>query len=233
MAKFINSSNTNNTSVTGVSTVSASKQQIAEVKSKINIPMYFYSIIVPQLGSYYDIYPVDFDNKIVVCCPLHDEDTPSCRYYEDTNSFYCFGCQRGGDVVALHRYFAEKMNGVKPSYEEAVSFLYQYFIKGRETETFIDASKQKIDTGKLNSDADIVKFNIYRVNLEKSISFDNKLKQEVKEQLWEILDNLDCLLDKNMIKTDDAEKFLKAKVKELVTVDSYYVQMKPKNTHVD
>lgn len=228
MAKFI-TNNQNNTSSSGVSNISASKQMIAEVKSKVTIPMYFYSIIVPQLGSYYDTYPVDFDNKIVVCCPLHDEDTPSCRYYVNTESFYCFGCQKGGDVVALHRYFAEKLNGTKPEYEEAISFLYQYFVKGRESQTFIDESKQKLSTSneRLNTDAEIVKFNIYRYNLEKSISFDDKLKSEIKQQLWELLDNIDCLLSQNKIKADEAEKYIKQKVKELITVDSYYKQIKP------
>lgn len=221
MGKFINTdvNNTNsNQSSLGVQSVSASKQMIADVKSKITIPMYFYNIIVPQLGSYYDNYPVNFDNKIVVCCPLHDEDTPSCRYYEETNSFYCFGCRRGGDTIALHRYFAEKMDGTKPEYEEAVVFLYNYFIKGREQETFIVSTQSK--DVKLNSDEDLVKFNIYRYNLEDSISFDTTLRLEVKEQLWEILDNIDVLLSKDIIKATDAEKYIKKKVKELINVDS-------------
>ena len=67
--------------------LSIMKQRKAEVLAKVSIPMYFYNVIVPQLGDYYDLYPVDFDSKPVVCCPLHDEDTPSFRYYEDTNSF--------------------------------------------------------------------------------------------------------------------------------------------------
>ena len=200
------------------------------VKSRITIPMYFYNIIVPQLGSYYDVYPVDFDNKIVVCCPLHDEDTPSCRYYEETNSFYCFGCQKGGDVISLHRYFAEKMNGAKPEYDEAVAFLYQYFIQGRETSNFIDVTKQKIGGNeRLNNDKDIVKFNVYRVNLERSISFDSALSLDIKKQLWELLDNIDCLIDKNLMTVADAEKTIKQKVKELITPGSYSVKMLPKS----
>lgn len=214
-----------NESVNGISKVSISNKQIAEVKSKITIPMYFYNIIVPQLGSYYDTYPVDFDNKVVVCCPLHDEDTPSCRYYEETNSFYCFGCQRGGDVIALHRYFAEKQNGTKPEYDEAVAFLYKYFIEGRETETFIVPVSTSMNERK-NTDADIVKFNVYRVNIEKSITYDRSIRMEVKEQFWEILDNIDCLLTKDLIKADDAEKYIKAKVRELITPDAMIQHMK-------
>ncbi|MBO5389158.1 MAG: hypothetical protein J6A59_13695 [Lachnospiraceae bacterium] len=188
--------------------------------------MYFYNVILPQMGSYYDNYPVDFDQKIVVCCPLHDEDTPSCRYYESTNSFYCFGCQKGGDVVQLHRYFAEKMNGTMPDRDEAIAFLYNYFIKGRESESFIQVTQ--IAQEKLNTDKDIVKFNFYRYNLEQSISFDNTLKQEIKEQLWSLLDNIDLLLSLDKIKAVEAEKLLKDKVKELITFDSNIKKIKYK-----
>lgn len=191
-----------------------------EVKSKISIPMYFYRIIVPQLGSYYDNYPVDFDNKIVVCCPLHDEDTPSCRYYEETNSFYCFGCGRGGDVIQLHRYFAEKLNGTLPTRDESVAFIYNYFIKGNESETFVDLASQHLPKEKLNTDKDIVKLNFYRFNLEKSISFDRTLKDDVKKQLWEALDMVDLLLSKDMVKTSEAEAYLKKTVSELITIDA-------------
>lgn len=193
----------------------------ASVKANVTVPMYFYNIIIPQLGSYFDNYPVNFDNDPRACCPLHDEDTPSFRYYEDTNSFYCFGCQKGGDVVNLHMYFAEKMNGKKPTRDEAIAFLYQYFVKGHESETFIDKASQTIGgTEKLNTDKQIVKFNIYRVNLENSITFDRNIDIGVKEQLWRELDTIDMLLSKDLIKADNAEKYLKDKVRELITKDA-------------
>ena len=101
MARFIQQ--TGQPSGSGnIRSVSEIKMMATEVKNKVTIPMYFYRIIVPQLGSYYDNYPVNFDAKIVVCCPLHDEDTPSFRYYEATSSFYCF-CSRYGQVIhCLH-----------------------------------------------------------------------------------------------------------------------------------
>ncbi len=36
-------------------------------------------------------------------CPLHDEKTPSFYLYTRTNSFYCYGCHTGGDVIRLTR----------------------------------------------------------------------------------------------------------------------------------
>jgi len=189
---------------------------VAEIKSKTTIPQYFYQIILPQMGNYYSDYPIEFESRVVNCCPLHDEDTPSCRYYEDTNSFYCFGCQRGGDIIALHRYFTERMNGTKPSYREAVEFLYNYFIAGKETEEFLNVNIGKASEEKLNSDNDIVKFNIYRVNLEKAITFDRNLSLDTKIIFWDLLDNIDLLLSKNEIRTTDAEEYLRNKVKELI-----------------
>lgn len=210
--------NVGNQGSKSVKSVNASKFEYSEVKNKVSIPMYFYNIIVPQLGSYYDLYPVDFDQKIVVCCPIHDEDTPSFRYYESTSSFYCFGCQRGGDIVELHRYFAEKLNGTRPDRDEAVAFLYTYFLQGNETQSFIVTDPELVE--KKSTDAEVVKLNTYRFRLEQSISFDKLLKDEVKKELWEILDSIDLLLSKDLINATEAEKYIKQAVKRLITIDA-------------
>ena len=34
-------------------------------------------------------------------CPFHSEKTPSCTVYTGTQSFYCFGCGTGGDVITF------------------------------------------------------------------------------------------------------------------------------------
>ena len=36
-------------------------------------------------------------------CPFHNEKTPSFTVYEDSNSYYCFGCGAGGDVIGFVR----------------------------------------------------------------------------------------------------------------------------------
>lgn len=35
------------------------------------------------------------------CCPFHSEKTPSCHFYPNNGSFYCFGCHVGGDVITF------------------------------------------------------------------------------------------------------------------------------------
>ena len=41
------------------------------------------------------------NNKAI--CPLHDDDDPSLQIYPDTNSWHCFGCKEGGDVIEFIR----------------------------------------------------------------------------------------------------------------------------------
>ena len=32
-------------------------------------------------------------------CPLHGDSDPSLKLYDDDRGWYCFGCQKGGDVI--------------------------------------------------------------------------------------------------------------------------------------
>jgi hypothetical protein len=42
----------------------------------------------------------DFTGK--VCCPLHEDVTPSCHVYDDpARGWFCFGCGQGGTVYEL------------------------------------------------------------------------------------------------------------------------------------
>jgi DNA primase len=52
------------------------------------------------------------------CCPFHSEKTPSFTVYTDSDPhFYCFGCQKGGDVIT----FIREIENLE--YVEAVKFL--------------------------------------------------------------------------------------------------------------
>lgn len=55
----------------------------------------------------------------VCACPFHSEKTPSCHIYSGSQSFYCFGCGVGGDVISFIR------NIERLEYIESVRFLAQ------------------------------------------------------------------------------------------------------------
>lgn len=194
--------------------LSVMNQRKAEVLSKVSIPMYFYNVIVPQLGDYYSLYPVDFDNKPVVCCPLHDEDTPSCRYYPETESFYCFGCQKGGNVINLHKYFFERMNGHSIDNETAIMFLFNFFIKNNSTLPVLERQKQTIDQPiHKSTDIDMIRYNRYADTLESTLKVDNSISQDSKEIIWHEMDNMSLLLSINEIGAVDALQHIKSVVK--------------------
>lgn len=55
--------------------------------------------------------------NFISLCPLHNERTPSFYVYPETNSFYCFGCNQGNDVINL----AMALYGL--TFKEAVEML--------------------------------------------------------------------------------------------------------------
>lgn len=58
-------------------------------------------------------------NTYVGLCPFHNEKTPSFTVYNDSQSFYCFGCSAGGDAVS----FVRKIENL--DYIDAVKLLSQ------------------------------------------------------------------------------------------------------------
>jgi len=76
-----------------------------------------------QLGNPIDDVMKSYVNLIrrghnfVCSCPFHSEKTPSCTVYPDTQSFYCFGCAAGGDVIT----FIRKIENLE--YIEAIKLL--------------------------------------------------------------------------------------------------------------
>ncbi|MBQ9557807.1 MAG: DNA primase [Clostridia bacterium] len=56
-------------------------------------------------------------SRYVGLCPFHSEKTPSFTVFSDTQSFYCFGCGAGGDVITF------VMREESLEYPEAVKLL--------------------------------------------------------------------------------------------------------------
>jgi hypothetical protein len=56
-------------------------------------------------------------NRLKALCPFHEEKTPSFTIYTNTNSYFCYGCNAGGDVIA----FLMKLHGIE--FKEAIKYL--------------------------------------------------------------------------------------------------------------
>lgn len=73
--------------------------------------------ITSVMSSYVELKRAGRD--FVCSCPFHSERTPSCHVYTETQSFYCFGCHAGGDVITFIRLIEHL------EYMESVRFLAQ------------------------------------------------------------------------------------------------------------
>ena len=67
------------------------------------------------IGSYVSLKRAGSNLKGL--CPFHSEKTPSFTVYPQDNSFYCFGCGAGGDVIT----FIKKRENL--DYPDAIEFL--------------------------------------------------------------------------------------------------------------
>lgn len=92
----------------------------SQIKKKLSIPAYF---------KQYINHEVDLVSTPKVCCPFHEEDTPSFSYSADKGTWRCFGsCKVGGDVIAMHQ-----KNYKLRSRDEAVELLCSLLSIDRNT----------------------------------------------------------------------------------------------------
>ena len=98
--------------------------------------------------------------NFVGLCPFHGEKTPSFNVYPQSNSFYCFGCGVGGDIIT----FVEKIENL--DYFEAVKFLAQ------------KAGIQMPENNKREQEISNIKMRIFEINRESARFFHENLYSE-------------------------------------------------------
>jgi DNA primase catalytic core len=64
-----------------------------------------------------------------VLCPFHTENTPSLYLYLQTNTYYCFGCGKHGDVIHFYAGFCQ-LEYKKAMHELAFQYVPGYVRKG-------------------------------------------------------------------------------------------------------
>ena len=84
-------------------------QKQARPKNKIDFQRAKQELYCEELCQ---VYGVDLRQKssglMIGLCPFHSEKTPSFTIYLNNNSFYCFGCHKGGDSIHLLKLFTNK-----------------------------------------------------------------------------------------------------------------------------
>ena len=86
-----------------------SQQFLDELKSANEITSVISSYITLKRSS----------RNMVGLCPFHSEKSPSFTVFADTQSYYCFGCGAGGDVIT----FIKNVENLE--YIEAVTELFE------------------------------------------------------------------------------------------------------------
>ena len=115
--------------------------------------------------------------NFVGLCPFHGEKTPSFNVYPQSNSFYCFGCGVGGDIIT----FVEKIENL--DYFEAVKFLAQ------------KAGIQMPENNKREQEISNIKMRIFEINRESARFFHENLYSEKGKVALEYLRKR-CLSDR-------------------------------------
>lgn len=191
------------------------KSDIEAIKSKITIADYVKDVIVPEMPWYYSDYTVDFNLKLYIKCPIHGEDTPSFRYYPESNTFYCFGCGAGGDVINLHKAFYKSLSDRDVSTEDALSFFKNKFIDKLQSKNTASLKNKILPKGKvLSNSKDLSKLErVYR-DLDNTLRVDYSLSDSIKNKIFDAIDNAISLVELEKISALDAIAYIKENYRE-------------------
>ena len=194
-----------------------SKADIESIKTKVGIPDYVKDVVMQEMPWYFNDYTVDFDLKLYIKCPIHGEDTPSFRYYPESNTFYCFGCGAGGDVINLHKAFYKSLSDRDVGTEEAVTFLKNRFIDKLRDKSSVSLQNKIVPKGKIeNTGKDLLKLERYYRELDSTLRIDTSLSDNTKNKIFDIIDNGLSLVESGKISALEAIAYIKRNYSEII-----------------
>ena len=194
-----------------------SKSDIESIKTKVGIPDYVKDVVMQEMPWYFNDYTVDFDLKLYIKCPIHGEDTPSFRYYPESNTFYCFGCGAGGDVINLHKAFYKSLSDRDVGTEEAVTFLKNRFIDKLRDKSSVSLQNKIVPKGKIeNTGKDLLKLERYYRDLDSTLKIDTSLSDKTKNKIFDIIDNGLSLVESDKISALEAIAYIKRNYSEII-----------------
>lgn len=167
--------------------MSSLSERAKVVSSSVSIYDYFERIVYPLKSDYYSVYGYEFRATRKTLCPLHDENTPSFFCIEDINKYKCFGCGSYGSVIDLHMNLMRKEKGIVLSLEQAIKFLEDTFLKGKDIGRSVYV-KDKVKPSMNN----ITYANSLVTNIERNINKSNE-----KEDIYVAIDNIMCHIHEN------------------------------------
>lgn len=161
-------------------------------------------------------YEIDYTGGLINCTlPNHEDKTPSMAIYEVTNSFNCFGCNKGGSIID----FVAEMENITPfkavvklsdMFNLNIDFEEQNQALSKEWFTLDDKNRYHLDSNKLREHM-VNKHHI--INTEQNLyMYDNGFYKIMEKP------QLTKLIEEHMI---DAEN---NKFKESRFVDEVYKQ---------
>ena len=112
-------------------------------------------------------YGFEINRAGFMCCPFHNEKTPSLKVYENNRGWNCFGCGEGGDQIT----FVQKLFNL--NFNEALKRIDSDFCLGLyEKPTLAEYRKSQKQLNEIK----------IKRELEK------QERQKIKDEYWEIFD---------------------------------------------
>lgn len=110
-------------------------------------------------------YGCEANKKGFICCPFHNEKTPSMRIYD--KDYHCFGCGEHGDVIT----FVQKLFNL-PFQEALKKIDIDFGLNLYGDKTFEELRKSHYQTKKLQAKREREKAEREQANVEYWVAFD-------------------------------------------------------------